>query len=92
MDGVHRPRDECKARLHNLVTSGRVPFILAALAAHLRREPLEFAVETVRGRSEQVPDHAMRIVINSILDPQLDQHEGILYTPIYLLAYRLAVP
>ena len=38
--------------------SGRVPFLLAALAAHLRIVLLEFAVETVRGRGERVTEPA----------------------------------
>ena len=43
-----------QARLHNLTKSGSVRALLAALAAHLRRELLEFAVERVRGRGERV--------------------------------------
>ena len=41
-------------RLHRLTKTGPGPALLAALAAHLRRQPIEFAVKTVRGRGEQV--------------------------------------
>ena len=44
-------RDGWQARLHSLAKNARVA---ALLTAHLRREPLEFAVETVRGRGEPV--------------------------------------
>ena len=47
-------RDGWRARLHNLTKSGHVSALLAALAARLRRESLEFAVEAVRGRGERV--------------------------------------
>ena len=53
MSGVRAGRQAC---LHNLTKSGRVPVLLAAFAAHLRREPLEFPVQTVRGRGEQAAD------------------------------------
>eukprot|EP00964_Phaeocystis_antarctica_P020710 scaffold11459_cov64-Phaeocystis_antarctica.AAC.5 len=47
-------RDGWQARLHSLTKSGRSRVFLAALAVHLRREPIEFAVETVRDRGERV--------------------------------------
>ena len=53
MSGVRAGRQAC---LHNLTKSGRVPVLLAAFAAHLHREPLEFPVQTVRGRGEQAAD------------------------------------
>ena len=40
------------ARLHSLTESGRVPSLLAALASHARRQPIEFAVETVAVRGQ----------------------------------------
>ena len=45
-----------QARLRSLARSGRVATVLAALAAHLRRRPIEFAVKTVtvRGRGGRV--------------------------------------
>ena len=46
--------DRWQARLHNSAKSGHVLTLLTALAVHLRREPIEFAVETVRGRGEQM--------------------------------------
>ena len=39
-----------QARLYSLIKSGRVITLLAALAARLRRRPIEFAVKTVRSR------------------------------------------
>ena len=49
--GLCAGREGWQARLHSL-KDGRVPAILSALAARLRRQPIEFAVETVavRGR------------------------------------------
>ena len=45
-----------QARLYSLIKSGRVVTLLAALAARLRRRPIEFAVKTVavRGRGGRV--------------------------------------
>ena len=40
-----------QARLRSVTRSGRVATALAALAAHLRRRPIEFAVKTVAVRS-----------------------------------------
>ena len=40
-------RPDCKARLYSLAEGELVFLLLAALAARLRREPLEFAVERV---------------------------------------------
>ena len=39
-----------QARLRSLARSGRVATVLAALAAHLRRRPIEFAVKAVAVR------------------------------------------
>ena len=49
-------REGKQAHLHSLTKSGRVPAILSALAARLRGQPIEFAVETVavRGRGGRV--------------------------------------
>jgi hypothetical protein len=38
------------ARLHSRTKAGRVPAFLAALASHPRRQPIEFAFETVSVR------------------------------------------
>ena len=45
-----------QARLHSITTSGRVAPVIAALAAHLRRRPIEFDVKTmaVRARGGRV--------------------------------------
>ena len=43
-----------QARLHSLTKNGPVPALLTALAAHLSRQPIEFAVKTVRGRGGRV--------------------------------------
>ena len=54
-----------QARLRSLARSGRVATVLAALAAHLRRRPIEFAVKTVamRGRAGQAATPGRKRVI-----------------------------
>jgi hypothetical protein len=54
------PRDEWQVRLHSLTENGRVPAVLAARAAHIRLEPLEFAFEAVRSRGERAAEPAGR--------------------------------
>ena len=50
-DDYDKPTEiEAKARLHRLARSGRVAGLLAAVEAHLRRRPIELAVETVTVR------------------------------------------
>ena len=44
-------REDEQARLHSLTKSGRVATLLAVLAAHLRRQLIEFVVEAVAVRS-----------------------------------------
>ena len=39
-----------QARLRSVTRNGRVATVLAAIAAHLRRRPIEFAVKTVAVR------------------------------------------
>ena len=43
-------REDEQARLHSLTKSGRVDTLLVALAAHLRRQLIEFVVEAVAVR------------------------------------------
>ena len=49
-----RAWDEWQARLHRVTKTGPGPALLATLAAHLRCQPVGFAVDTVRGRGERV--------------------------------------
>ena len=49
-----RAWDGWQARLHRLTKNGPIPALRAALAARLRRQPVELAVDTLQGRSEQV--------------------------------------
>lgn len=49
-----RAWDGWQARLHRLTKNGPIPALLAALAARLRRQPVELAVDTLRGRGERV--------------------------------------
>ena len=47
--------DGCQARLHSLTKNGPVLALLALLAAlAARRLPIEFAVDTVRGRGGRI--------------------------------------
>ena len=49
-------RGQREARLHSLTRNKRVASLLTVVAADLRRQPIEFAVETVavRGRDGRV--------------------------------------
>ena len=50
-----RAWDGWQARLHRLtIKNGPISALLAALAARLRRQPVELAVDTLRGRGERV--------------------------------------
>lgn len=49
-----RAWDGWQARLHRLTKNGPIPALRAALAARLRRQPVELAVDTLRGRGERV--------------------------------------
>eukprot|EP00964_Phaeocystis_antarctica_P140852 scaffold105768_cov61-Phaeocystis_antarctica.AAC.1 len=49
-----RAWDGWQAHLHRLTKTELGPALLAALAARLRRQPVGFAVDTVRGRGERV--------------------------------------
>jgi hypothetical protein len=50
MHGSSRGQGSRQARLHSLTSNKRVASKLAAVAADLRRQPIEFAVETVAVR------------------------------------------
>jgi hypothetical protein len=46
--------DGWQARLHRLTKNGPITALRAALAARLRRQPVELAVDTLRGRGERL--------------------------------------